>query len=157
MKLTKSASLSSSSKKLSVRLGWMVALALIAGMTIGAVGTWLLAERVDQLKTDITKTSAREPFVLSPASDAKTVTPTEEIVAPKDVMPSEVREAYAKARAFASSDVVPGDVSVDWIEAQEVTSTKWGEIFGGVATSGAIQKFSVPQEDYSEYHVWLAD
>jgi len=148
MKLTKPASSALSSKKpFPVRLGWMVALALIAGITIGAVGTWLLAEQVDQLRTNLTKSSSQEQVAVVPQVNVETPPPTtEEIIVLEKAIPSEVREAYAKARVFATSDAVPGDVSVDWIEAQDVTSTKWGEVFGGVATQEAIEKFSAMPE-----------
>ncbi|MCW1892044.1 MAG: hypothetical protein KIH65_002265 [Candidatus Uhrbacteria bacterium] len=152
MKLTKPASPALSSKKpFPVRLGWMVALALIAGITIGAVGTWLLAEQVDQLRTTMTKSSTQESFVVPPVSEAEvSVSPeeVEEIAELENVMPSEVRKAYAEARAFASSDAAIGDVRVDWIEPEDVTSTRWGELFGGVATQEAIEKFSkMPEEE----------
>ncbi|MCW1892045.1 MAG: hypothetical protein KIH65_002270 [Candidatus Uhrbacteria bacterium] len=56
MKLTSSApsALPSSSKVIMPeRFGWIVAVALIVGIAIGAVGTWLLAEQIDQLTMNI--------------------------------------------------------------------------------------------------------
>ncbi len=144
---------------------WIVAVGIIAGLAIGAAGTWLLAERIDWFATEVISpgtenVSSHNEVTRGDANDV----PSEDVVTPPtpELSPS-VWEAYAKARTFGSSEEAPGDVSVEWIEAQSVASSAWGEIFGGVATPEAIKKFSTPvdyenttePDEYSQERVWM--
>ncbi len=63
MKLTSpapSVPFSSSKVIMPERFGWIVAVALIVGVAIGAVGTWLLAEQIDQLTTSVSKSYSQK-------------------------------------------------------------------------------------------------